>query len=107
MRISKIYKTCSCCPSQWEIELSDGRMIYARYRWGVLAVEQSKKPTKNIYDAMEPDGELVLFGRVGNEMDGKMSTAFILELLQSFGYKIDSSVWIECAIIELESLGVK
>lgn len=31
-------KTCIACPSQWEVTLEDGRVVYARYRHGALSV---------------------------------------------------------------------
>jgi hypothetical protein len=27
------------CPSMWEGELSDGRHVYVRYRWGAISIE--------------------------------------------------------------------
>lgn len=37
-RVVALKKTCIACPSQWEGVLEDGRVIYARYRWGELSV---------------------------------------------------------------------
>lgn len=39
LKISKIEQTCYACPSQWEIDLEDGRHIYVRYRWGTLSFD--------------------------------------------------------------------
>jgi hypothetical protein len=29
-------QTCSACPSQWDGETSDGKVVYIRFRWGRL-----------------------------------------------------------------------
>tara|TARA_Y100000310_G_scaffold341076_2_gene439006 strand:+ start:1808 stop:2092 length:285 start_codon:yes stop_codon:yes gene_type:complete len=62
----KIKKTCEALPAQWEGELSDGRMIYVRYRWGGLTVSVSRDKTNDIGEAvggpemmfkqLDPDG---------------------------------------------------
>lgn len=36
--IEHLTQTCGACPSQWEGELEDGRMLYIRYRWGYLSI---------------------------------------------------------------------
>lgn len=44
--VTSLKKTCTACPSQWDGTLDDGRVLYARYRWGYVdgdprdAVEQ-------------------------------------------------------------------
>lgn len=37
-KVVALKKTSLACPSQWEGVLEDGRVIYARYRWGELSV---------------------------------------------------------------------
>jgi len=37
-RVLALKKTSLACPSQWEGALEDGRVLYARYRWGELSV---------------------------------------------------------------------
>ena len=66
--IGEITQTCFACPSQWEATLSDGRMLYIRYRWGHLGVCVSKVPTD---DGMEAVGGNRVFGaQLGDEFDG-------------------------------------
>lgn len=36
IKVTKLIRTCSACPSQWEGETEDGRYLYIRYRWGRL-----------------------------------------------------------------------
>lgn len=50
--IKTITQTCDGCPSQWEIKLTDERMVYVRYRWGQLSIRISEKETDDIYDAV-------------------------------------------------------
>lgn len=38
LRIVKLVETCSAAPSQWEGELSDGRMFFVHYRHGTLSI---------------------------------------------------------------------
>lgn len=38
MKLVSLEQTCGACPSQWEGKLEDGRFVYARYRYGHLAV---------------------------------------------------------------------
>ena len=51
-RAASIEQTCTACPSQWEGKLAGGRMFYVRYRWGILAVNISAKPTDDVMDAV-------------------------------------------------------
>ncbi len=37
-KVVALEKTSLACPSQWEGTLEDGRVLYARYRWGELSV---------------------------------------------------------------------
>ena len=69
--IKYIKKTCECYPSQWEAKLMDGRMLYIRYRWGVLSIRVSLKKTDDIMDAV--DGKEILGKRLGTGFDGYLS----------------------------------
>lgn len=44
--------TCRVAPSQWEGDLTDGRMFYVRVRHGELQVRLSPEPTSNLGDAV-------------------------------------------------------
>ncbi len=50
--IEDIKITCHYCPTQWEGTLTDGRMIYIRYRHDYLTVSISPEPTEDIYEAV-------------------------------------------------------
>jgi len=64
LKIREIEQTCSACPSQWEATLDDGRMLYFRYRWGVLRISISERPTRDIMDAV---GGNEIFMKVSDE----------------------------------------
>lgn len=38
MKVKTLKKACLACPSQWEGDLDDGRVVYVRYRHGELSV---------------------------------------------------------------------
>jgi hypothetical protein len=78
--VQSVVKSCDACPSQWEIKLRDSRMVYARYRWGLLTVSISPKPTEDIMDAV--CGEEALVVRAGNALDGFMGLTQLMELSQ-------------------------
>jgi len=86
MKVNEIIQKCSACPSQWEIELSDGRMAYARYRWGGLTIEVSKEKTNDIYMAMGEDGNLVYNERLGDEYDGVLGQDELIEQMKLCGF---------------------
>lgn len=71
MKIKNVKCTCSACPSQWEIKLEDGRMIYVRYRWGNLSIRISEKATDDVYDAV--GGKEIFRESIGDEFDGTLS----------------------------------
>ena len=68
MLINGLVKTCEACPSQWEFLTDDGRLAYARYRWGYLSVRVSEKPTDDIYDAV--NGVEVYGEQISDAYDG-------------------------------------
>ena len=59
-------KTCSACPSQWDIYTTDGQYIYARYRWGGLTL------TLNMG---EPNSQVIYSEGIGDGWDGVLSTS--------------------------------
>jgi len=65
--IKYIKKTCECNPSQWEVKLVDGRMLYIRYRWGVLSIKVSPKKTDDIMDAV--NGREIIGKKLGAGFD--------------------------------------
>lgn len=65
-KVKNCEMTCSACPSQWDIDLEDGRYVYARYRWGFLYLNL--------------DDERIFEKQVGGEWDGCMSTEKLIEL---------------------------
>ncbi len=71
MKIIGMTKTCDVCPSQWEANLDDGRMLYIRYRWGHLTVNISPSPTKDVMDAV--DGPSLFSESIGDDYDGFLS----------------------------------
>jgi hypothetical protein len=69
-------KTCGACPAQWEGTTSDGRMIYARYRWGRLTVSLSPEKSTNVMDAV--NGEYIYNEQLGDEFRGFMEEAELI-----------------------------
>lgn len=60
--VSEVVRTCHACPSQWEGTTSEGKRVYARYRWGFLRVDVDNETVfaKQIgKEATEDDDELV------------------------------------------------
>jgi len=79
-RMKKLERTCFACPSQWEGELEDGRMIYIRYRWGCLEVSISGNATDDISDAVK--GETIFQEYIGGDYDGVMDNEEMLSILK-------------------------
>jgi len=79
MKVTYLERTCTACPSQWEGTLEDGRMIYIRYRHGVLQISVSKEPTNDVMDAV--GGEMVFVKDIAIENDGYMSDRSMLSWL--------------------------
>jgi len=69
--IKYIKRTCESCPSQWEVKLMDGRMLYIRYRWGILSIRASLKKTDDIMDAV--NGKEIIGEKLGAGFDGYLS----------------------------------
>jgi len=79
--IKYIRKTCECYPSQWEVKLMDGRMLYIRYRWGVLSIRVSLKETDDIMDAV--DGKEAIREKLGAGFDGYLSDNAMRQYLKT------------------------
>lgn len=78
--IKDIFQSCEACPSQWEIELESGHMIYVRYRWGYLSIRKSAEPTSNIRKAI--NGEEVFGVQLREGLDGSLSEEEMLKHLK-------------------------
>jgi hypothetical protein len=75
--IKSVTMTCEAAPSQWDIELEDGRYVYARYRWGNLGFGIGKTPQEAVSNYN--------YGkRLGGEYDGVLSTDEMLPHLHKF-----------------------
>lgn len=85
MRINNLIQTCGACPSQWEGSLPDGRMVYIRYRYGVLRVSVSPTPTENPMEAVA--GKVVFTEQIGEALAGVLSTEEMLELIKDVTYE--------------------
>jgi hypothetical protein len=87
MIVKTIIQTCEACPSQWEGTLEDGRMFYARYRWGSLSIEVSKEPTSDVFIAMEPEGELIYYRKaIGGAYDGVLDQSDLVDIMKGLGF---------------------
>lgn len=69
--VTALEKTCPACPSQWEGTLDDGRVMYARYRWGELSVGLGKDIDEAVDNGRTEDA--LFFEHVGDGLDGFMS----------------------------------
>lgn len=90
MKVKTIAKTCSACPSQWEGHLEDGRMFYARYRWGRLTVAVSDEPTDDVFVAV--DGELAVDVMLGDPYDGSLGYADLHSQMVLAGFSFGNLV---------------
>jgi len=86
--IKYIRRTCDSCPSQWEVKLMDGRMVYVRYRWGILSIRVSPKKTDNIMDAV--DGKEILGEKLGAGFDGYLDDDTMKQYLKTALEKLAS-----------------
>ena len=72
--VTKIVETCGGCPSQWSGRTATGQYLYIRYRYGELRIEL--------------DGDVILQQSVGDDLDGGMDFA---DLVQHTGNILDFS----------------
>jgi hypothetical protein len=94
LKIKTLNKTCWGCPTQYEGVLEDGRMIYARYRWGHLTISVSPKPTNDIYEAVE--GELIYDSQSEDEWDGVMDDLIFKEHLKKIKIELVGDIHETC-----------
>lgn len=86
MQVKSIIQTCKDYPSQWEGRLIDGRMFYARYRYGILTVEVSKETTIDVYKAMGDSADLICEKILGDEYDGMLETSTLIHIMRDCGF---------------------
>ena len=87
MKVKALKKTTGDCPVQFEGTLEDGRMVYARYRDGLMSVSISAEATKNIYDAVR--GKSLFYERVGEQFDGYMEDSVFFGYLKKAGLDLE------------------
>jgi len=71
--LKKLINTCTLCPSQWEGELDDGRLIYIRYRWGYLRVELGPHNITHIDKEFLDNSHTIFDWESEDDFDGIMS----------------------------------
>jgi hypothetical protein len=86
-KIIECKKTCDSCPSQWEIKLDDGHMMYARYRFSTLTIRKSYFPTDDIWVCIESSEQIYSEQLSNNLFDGFLSGTLFNEILSQLGYE--------------------
>jgi len=84
MKISKLIRTCTACPSSWEGKTDDNRDVYIRFRWGDLSVRLgepgidylSNNSKKTIFDMSAVLGE-----QISDPLDGLLEYYELQSLL--------------------------
>jgi hypothetical protein len=85
MKVNSVRRTCDGYPTQWDGELDDGRTIYVRYRWGILAVRVSEEAHPvDQYAAVH--GREIIALKLGEEMGGTLEFS---ELRQHTAHAIE------------------
>lgn len=84
IKVVKVRRTCTACPSQWEGETSTGQYVYARYRGGHMRVDVA--PTEEQWSSARMANFTVYRENFGHPLDGyieyselKEHTAGVLE----------------------------
>ncbi len=70
--VASLKRTCIACPSQWEGALDDGRVLYARYRWGELTVGLGERIDDAVKGSRSEDS--LFLEHIGDGLDGFMSS---------------------------------
>jgi hypothetical protein len=86
MRLLDLRRTCESCPSQWEARTEDGEFFYARYRFGRLTYGTGRSCESAVEASLQSDGL-----RLGEALDGDMSTAQMLSTLELCDVGADGS----------------
>jgi hypothetical protein len=83
-KLMTLKRTCIACPSQWEGTLENGRVIYARYRYGELSVGVGNDIDEAVRNGMSD--QALYADHIGDGLDGFMDfqelKVHLLELLE-------------------------
>ncbi len=90
IKVIKVIRSCTACPSQWEGESSTGQFVYARYRAGRMRVDVA--PTEDMW-VQSPHRDFTVYTEdFGHPLDGyitydelKTHTTGVLEWPESDG----------------------
>jgi hypothetical protein len=66
--MKEIEQTCAACPAQWEGLTDDDRIVYIRFRWGILSVRIGSPGDKSEFAGMR--GKEILHKQLGDEYLG-------------------------------------
>ena len=80
-KVKTIERTCSACPSQWDITLEDGQYVYVRYRWSNFSAEIYEN--EKAYWTKKQRNYLVQMPGNGTP-DGFMSNKEMVERLKNY-----------------------
>lgn len=70
-KIKTCEKTCSACPSQWDLYTDRDEYIYVRFRWGYLSV------------SIGVNGQEIFSWEDDDDWNGTMSTEKMIEFTKS------------------------
>jgi hypothetical protein len=68
-RIATIRRTCAACPAQWEGSTEDGKSVYIRFRWGVLAIGVGQTMDEAV---MNHRRDPLFCARLSDDLDGSL-----------------------------------
>jgi hypothetical protein len=68
--VLSIVKTCESSPAQWEGLTADGKVVYVRYRYGVLRVGIGADTDEAVENAFAPDNACM--SKLGEEWEGDL-----------------------------------
>ena len=71
LTVKTCVQTCTWVPSQWEGVTTDGRPVYARYRYGYLSVRVGR-PGQTVDEAIT-SGRPIVGRAIGDALDGCMT----------------------------------
>lgn len=84
-KVIKVVRTCSACPSQWDIDLECGLEIYVRYRGAYFTAERVRQGSidEGVHYMVEDMVMVAHFPGFDNENynDGRMTNARMMQLL--------------------------
>jgi hypothetical protein len=71
MKLVRVVRTCTACPSQWDALTADYQYLYLRYRSGIGTVDAYDTADSEKWTRV-PDGAVARFD-TGDRLDGEMS----------------------------------